>query len=162
LVTFGTPIRYGWDADGFANLLHFIYHRPREGLTPYRTVMPRTPTEVLHATDGDYIQQWGVAGTNLLPDAVAWRTWLAELRLHKLLQGQLRVRDLPQRLGFGQRVPQDGRTLLVDYSLDPQSSVLAGHAVYTRIQWLEFHVAEVARYFYAARDYTANGRIGLV
>ena len=28
MVTFGTPIRYGWDSSGYGRLLHFINHRP--------------------------------------------------------------------------------------------------------------------------------------
>ncbi len=65
LVTFGTPIRYGWDTNGYAKLLHFTYHRPRPGVPEYLTSLPRTVEDLLQATDGDYVQQLGIAGTNL-------------------------------------------------------------------------------------------------
>ena len=48
------------------------------------------------------------------------------------------------------RVAEEGKTLLVDYG-PVEGNVaqhLAGHAVYTRISWLPFHVEEVARRFY--------------
>ena len=96
LVTFGTPIRYGWDSDGYAKLLHFVYHRPRSGVAEYRTTLPRSIEDLLHATDGDYVQQLGIAGTNLPPAGIGLRSWLADLRLARLLQPGLRRRDLFQ------------------------------------------------------------------
>ena len=148
LVTFGTPIRYGWDTDGYAKLLHFVYHRPRSGVAEHRTALPRSIEDVLHATDGDYVQQFGIAGTNLMPAGVALRSWLADLRLARLLQPGLRRRDLPSRLKTGQRIPDEGETLLVEYPDSPAARQLAGHGIYTRLTWLPFHAAEVARRFY--------------
>lgn len=148
IVTFGTPIRYGWDTDGYGKLLHFVHHRPLPGKPAYRTALPTNPAEVLAAADGDYIQHWGIAGTNLPPDALAWRTWLAELKLRRLLQADLRSRDLLRHLQAGMRVATEGRTLLVDYGDSPQSRLQAGHAVYTLAQWLPYHAIEVARSFY--------------
>ena len=152
MVTFGTPIRYGWDTAGYAKLLHFVHHRPLPGIPVYRTALPTNPVEVLAAVGGDYVQHWGIAGTNLPPDAIAWRTWLAELKLGKLFQGGLRSRDLLKHLQAGMRVAAEGRTLLVDYGDSPQARLLAGHAVYTLVQWLPFHVIEVARQFYGLRS----------
>ncbi len=148
LVTFGTPIRYGWDTDGYAKLLHFVYHRPRSGLAEHRTTLPQSIDDLLHATDGDYVQQIGIAGTNLMPAGVGLRSWLADLRLARLLQPGLRRRDLPSRLKTGQRVPDEGETLLVEYPDSPTARQLAGHAIYTRLIWLPFHASEVARRFY--------------
>lgn len=150
LVTFGTPIRYGWDTDGYARLLHFVNHRPREGLPPYQTAIPRSPEDVLAAVDGDYIQHWGIAGTNLAPNALAWRTWVADVRLGRWLQRSVRRRDLFERLKAGMRVAEDGETLLVDYGPMEGNITqhLAGHAVYTRLPWLPFHAEQVARRFY--------------
>jgi len=150
LATFGTPIRYGWDTDGYAKLLHFVHHRPREGLPSYQAALPRSPEDVLAAVDGDYIQHWGIAGTNLTPNVFAWRTWMADVRLGRLLQGSLRRRDLFERLKAGMRVAEEGETLLVDYGPveDNIAQHLAGHAVYTRLRWLPFHAEQVARRFY--------------
>ncbi len=34
LVTFGTPVRYGWDTDGYRSLTHWIHHNPMNEETP--------------------------------------------------------------------------------------------------------------------------------
>ena len=152
LVTFGTPIRYGWDAGGYAKLLHFVHHRPRPGLPEYRTALPRSAEDVLQAADGDYIQQLGIAGTNLTPNVLAWGTWLAEGRLGRLLQSTSGRRELLARWQMGLRIPAEGETLLVDYGPTTDSVLqhLAGHAVYTRLPWLPFHAAEVVQRLYGA------------
>lgn len=151
LVTFGTPIRYGWDTNGYAKLLHFIYHRPRSGVPEHRTVWPPSIEDLMQATDGDYVQQIGIAGTNLVPVGVGLRSWLADLRLARLLQPGLRRRDLLGRLKTGQRVPDEGETLLVEYPDSPAARQLAGHAIYTQLTWLPFHATEVARRFYGPK-----------
>jgi len=148
LVTFGTPIRYGWDTDGYARLLHVIYHRPRTGLPQYRTALPRSVGDLLRAVDGDYIHQFGIAGTNLMPLGIGLPTWLADLRLGRLLQAGIGPSGLIRHLRVGQRVPAEGETLLVAYPDISAARQLAGHAIYTRQSWLPFHAAEVARRFY--------------
>ena len=152
VVTFGTPIRYGWDTGGYARLLHFVHHRPTEGHPPYRAVPPGSIDEVLTAAGGDYIQHAGIAGTNLPPHLIAWRTWIADVRLARLLEGPLRRRDFWRRLKAGMRVAEDGDTLLVDYGPVEGTIAehLAGHAVYTRHHWLLFHAEQVAEQFYTA------------
>ena len=152
LVTFGTPIRYGWDTNGYAKLLHVIYHRPRPGLPSYQTGLPRSLDDVLQAADGDYIQQLGIAGTNIAPNLFAIGTWLAERNLGRLLHGQLSPRELIAAWKAGVRVPEDGETLLVDYGSSEGHVFrhLAGHAVYTRLPWLAFHATEIAQTFYGA------------
>jgi hypothetical protein len=146
LVTWGTPIRYGWDTGGYAKLLHFIYHRPRSGISEHLTALPGSVEDWLHATDGDYLQQLGIAGTNLAPAVLP--AWLADWRLGRLLQPGIRRRDLLRRLKIGQRVPHEGETLLVEYPDGPVARQLAGHAIYTRSSWLPYHAIEVARRFY--------------
>ncbi len=149
IVTFGTPIRYGWDTGGYDHLLHFVNHRPAEGLPPYLTRFPPSADDILSARDGDYIQQLGIAGTNIAPNALAWRSALADLRLHRLLQSGVRKKDLLKRLRLGQRVPDEGTTVLVDYG-DPRGNILehvAGHAVYTTTDWMLFHAEQVAQQY---------------
>jgi hypothetical protein len=150
LVTFGTPIRYGWDTDGYARLLHVVHHRPRDGFPQHRTALPTSVEDILRAADGDYVQQLGIAGTNLTPNILAWRAWLADVRLSRLLQRGVRRRDLLARLKAGMRVPDEGHTLLVDYGpIDGHiGQHHAGHAVYTRRTWLPFHAREVVDRFY--------------
>lgn len=150
LVTFGTPVRYGWDRGGYDRLLHFINHRPKAGAPNWRATFPPRVDDVLHATGGDYVQQIGIAGTNALPNVLSWRAWLAERRLNALLQPDHSPTDLLSRLKLGQRVPDAGTTLLVDYG-PPQGNLaqhLAGHAVYTRHDWLLFHAEQVVHWLY--------------
>ncbi|MFQ5730784.1 MAG: hypothetical protein ACE5KM_02395 [Planctomycetaceae bacterium] len=152
-VTFGTPIRYGWDTRGFSGLLHFVNHRPVEGVPDYLAGFPPTAEDVLKAAEGDYVQQIGIAGTNAPPNVLAWRALLADRRLNKLLQPGLRARDLYERLKLGMRVPEQGTTLLCNYG-PPQVSIarhLAGHAVYTQPEWLLFHAEQTVDSLYASQ-----------
>ena len=88
MVTFGTPIRYSWNPAGHARLLHFIYHRPAPGRPHYLAAFPPKLDDVLRAADGDYVQQLGIAGTNVAPSLLAWRARVADRRLGRLLQDQ--------------------------------------------------------------------------
>ncbi len=81
VVTLGTPVRYGWDADGYGNLLHFIHHRPVDGLPDDRAPFLPSAEDILQVKQGDCVQQLGIAGTNFTPPAWAWRAWLADTRL---------------------------------------------------------------------------------
>ena len=153
LVTFGTPIRYGWDSGGYSRLLHFIHHRPAPGLPAHRAAWPPVLDDVLKAAGGDYVQQLGIAGTNSVPSVFAWRARWADRRLARLLQAGDNGGPSPEPFRAGAIVPDEGTTLLVDYG-EPGGSIAqhqAGHAVYTRRRWLLFHAEEVVRRFYASR-----------
>lgn len=146
IVTFGTPIRYGWETNGYARLVHFVNHRPQSGLPECRAAFPPTLDAILNASSGDFVQQAGIAGTNVMPGVIGWRTWLADRRLNALLQPDLPARRLKERLKLGMRVPEEGITFLVDYGL-PEGNIArhhAGHAVYTDMKWLCFHAEQVA------------------
>ncbi len=147
IATFGTPVRYGWDTQGYRRLIHFIHHRPADGVADYRVPFPFSPHDAREARHGDYVQQLGIAGTNLRPNILAWFSWKAERRLRRVLQPGLRRRDTWDRLCLGQRVPAEGDTLLVDYpaSDDRLRQHLFGHAIYTHSNWLLFHAEEVAK-----------------
>lgn len=150
MVTFGTPIRYGWNCGGYAKLLHFINHRPAQGLPEYRAPFPPKVEDILSAADGDYIQQLGIAGTNVMPSVFSWRAWMADSRLNRLLQAEASETRTLDRFRAGAIVPDEGTALLVDYG-PPEGNIaehLAGHAVYTRKHWLLFHAEEVARRLY--------------
>jgi len=151
IVTFGTPIRYGWDPTGVNKLLHFVHHRPAPGLPKHRAHFPESVDEILTAEYGDYVQHFGIAGTNAMPPILAWRAWRADRNLHALLQPHLPPQGLLARLKFGVRVADAGETLLVDYGRthEPLIKHLVGHAVYTRREWLLFHTEEVVRRWYA-------------
>jgi hypothetical protein len=153
LVTMGTPVRYGWDPCGYAKLLHFTNHCPSEGLPEHVANFPPNADEILQATGGDVIQQLAIAGTNFTPQLWAWRAALADRALGSLLQSGIRKRDLLNRLRMGCRIHADGVNLLVDYG--PREGNVAyhhaGHAVYTRSQWMPFHLEQIARHCYGLK-----------
>ncbi len=142
MVTFGTPVRYGWDSGGYSRLTHFIYHRPTDGLAEYLAPFPPTLEQMYDATAGDFVQQFFIAGTNFPVNLLAFRRWRAERKLKKILQGRHSSRKLLTWLNTGARVPDEGRAMLVDYSTgDPEyASSVAGHAIYTHRNWLPFHL----------------------
>lgn len=150
IVTFGTPIRYGWDPRGYARLLHIVNHRPLPGIPPYRAAFPASVTDVFEAVGGDYIQQMGIAGTNVMPGFFSWRAWLADSRLNELLQPDYPMRGLVDRIRLGMRAHEQGTTMLVDYGPAKGSVVehIAGHAIYTRTEWMLFHAEQVVRQMY--------------
>ena len=154
LVTCGTPVRYGWETNGYGKLLHFIHHRPVPDKDPTVAVFPREVDDVLTARFGDYLQQFGIAGTNFAPTAWAWRASLADRRLGQLLQPGIHTRQLLERWKLGTRAHDEGTNLLVDYGLPTEhvGQHIAGHAVYTRRDWLLFHAEEVARRFYGLAE----------
>jgi hypothetical protein len=149
-VTFGAPIRYGWDTGGYAKLMHVVNHRPRADLPEYLTAMPTSAEDLLTARDGDYVHQLGIAGTNIMPDVVNWRALDADIRLGKLLQPGISRRELLDRLKLGMRVADEGHSLLVDYGAEDHNIAahLAGHGVYTRLDRLAKHAEWVADAFY--------------
>lgn len=152
IVTFGTPIRYGWDSGGYRKLMHFIHRRPSQGLPEHRASFPPKLERIMSAADGDYVQQLGIAGTNVRPTVFAWRSRLADERLNQLLQPGDAQADALAQFQAGAIVPEEGTTLLVDYGPAEGSIAehFAGHAVYTLEKWMLFHAEEVARRFYGA------------
>lgn len=152
VVTFGTPIRYGWESGGYHKLLHIVNHRPAQHLDEHQMPHPLRPLHILKASHGDYVHQFGIAGTNLIPVPLAVRTFLADWRLGSLLQPDVSWRHLIGNYGHAQRVPHEGKTLLVDYQDSDWKfwKHLMGHGSYTRSRWLPFHASEIAKHFYAA------------
>ncbi|MDP6445148.1 MAG: hypothetical protein QGG36_01755 [Pirellulaceae bacterium] len=151
-VTLGTPVRYGWDSGGYDRLLHIVNHRPQPGLAAHLGRVPESIEDVMQGRGGDYIQMWGIAGTNFAPSGWAFRARAADRRLHRLVQDGHRRRDLLKRLRLGVRVHDEGRTLLVDYG-DAAGRVaehIAGHAVYTRRDLMCFHLEQIVRQLYSS------------
>ncbi len=150
LATFGTPVLYGWNQAGYNRLLHFVFHRPVAGLPAYRAPFPLEPERIFRAADGDYVQQLGIAGTDVPPGIFAWRARWADRRLGRMLQASLPDASAVERLRPGVRVAESGTTLLVDYGTTRGrlADHCGGHAVYAQRQWLLFHAQEIARRFY--------------
>ena len=147
IVTFGTPVRYGWDRDGYTRLLHFVHHRTADGLPDYRTPapLPQKLSDILNATYGDWVQTIGIAGTNTSPTILEVGKYRANIPMKRLLESGLSGINIMQlRNRWGIRIPHEGTTLLVDYDAE---SDLMGHGVYTKKVWLPFHIQEVLQRF---------------
>jgi hypothetical protein len=86
IATFGTPIRYGWCLREADRLLNIINHHPRADVPSHQTRFPPSIDDLLAATDGDYVQQFGIAGTNISPGLLALRAWWADVTLGRLLE----------------------------------------------------------------------------
>lgn len=161
IVAFGTPVRYGWDINGCAQLVHVLHHRPHDPATPFLTkplFPPHTPVDAINATWGDWIQAFAVAGT----DVVSATTLDENERFTALLERNLanpdhdldtrfiptaRLRDTCYRWKQGTRCHVDGVNLLVNYQPSgetvlglPLESTVFGHGVATTVKWLPAHL----------------------
>ncbi|HET6882233.1 MAG TPA: hypothetical protein VFI31_18860, partial [Pirellulales bacterium] len=113
---------------------------------------PVRTDDVLHGANGDFVQQVAIAGTDTPPAPLILRSWLANRRLGKLLENDHAAQELADLLEAGARVPDCGTTLLVDYGANQGSPAehLAGHAVYTRPEWLLFHAERMVQHLYGS------------
>lgn len=150
IVTFGTPIRYGWESRGYRRLLHITHHRRTDHLPDYLVPFPFPWDDLRTARHGDYVQQLAIAGTDFLWNLTSWSALRVEHGLHGMLEGGLRRIDTLNRLRLGMRVPAEGRTLLIDYAQDADHcrEQLLGHAIYTSTAWLPYHFSQVAEHLY--------------
>lgn len=149
LVTFGCPIRYGWDSRGYNRLLHFVNHHPLPGHPPYLTRPPGSLLDLLRGRDGDFIHQAGIAGSNFSTPLIP-RNWRADRRLAKLFAPDQHWYGILRNVRSGMRVAEEGTTLLVAYPPEPSRWIehLVGHGIYTLNRWLLFHAEEVVRRLY--------------
>jgi hypothetical protein len=150
LVTMGTPIRYGWETNGYAKLLHIAAHRPAHPHRDWHAPRYARLLRALAALDGDFVHQIGIAGSGFPVLPVFWRTHVANRSLKRLL-----ARGVPwflfKNMAAGDRTHDEGHTDLVDYD-DPSWTPLGhlfGHAYYTRSRWLPLHAELVAASFYS-------------
>jgi hypothetical protein len=153
IVTFGTPVRYGWDPSGIGNLLHLVNHRNlrTDGKNWLAKMeLPQITMEMPIAWGGDYVQELAVAGTDAVPltesaKAANKRVW----EMVESYDGFERWLECARR---AVRFPGEGRCLLVDYkdstgSTNPRDHYY-GHAVYTRRHALLFNTTQIVRAFY--------------
>lgn len=143
-VTFGTPVMYTWPDSGYYRLLNIVNHRG----TSHNAGSLRG---ILHTKDGDYIQQLGILGTDLIA------TLPAERRHNKRLDEVFgKGRDIKQwkiNLAKKMRVSPHGKTYLVNYkdhsrTLPNFAATMFGHGVYTKFDTMLFNTRLVTEYFY--------------
>jgi hypothetical protein len=162
VVTFGTPVRYGWDTSGCDQLLHVLHHRSEQdpAAITCKPLYPLYPVaEVIKATWGDWVQSFAVAGT----DVASPTSRAINLRLSEVLQSGLADPQIDETLEklkpasfqalcarwkAATRCHSDGLNLLVQYEPSGLTtafgtaleSSLFGHGVYTTTPWLASHL----------------------
>jgi hypothetical protein len=162
VAAFGTPVRYGWDTNGYRQLVHLQHHKQWDKNRPEITrplFPPFSPHEAVTAKYGDWVQAFAIAGTDVptLPgrnmhDALGR---ILEAGLANPRHGfdtrfvfPKKVRDACARWKAGTRCHTDGRSLLVDYAftgrktklLLPIEQSVFGHGVATTIDFLPTHL----------------------
>jgi len=157
-VTFGTPVRYHWGKYKYYRLLSIINHRSLVQISGLREIK-----------DGDYVQQWGTAGTDMMPPA-------GEIKLNDSLDAILdkgrSMAGLMNRMQRKRRLKAKnsdnnlvGHTVLVDYKdnkpdprLFPRKFSFShsirtqfGHGVYTLKNAMLFNVNLVVEQMYTKK-----------
>lgn len=176
-VTFGTPPRYGWGLGDYEyNLLNIINHRG-EGhsggsvlelldikkfdftLLNILDFLSKKYDEVrklsgfLYTEDGDYVQQWGISGTDIT--ALDRKDRELNLKLDKLLGEGRDSNKWLKNVQAGKRVPDYGKTILVDYGDagdregEPNCiGTLFGHGTYIRYNAMLFNTKLIVEELY--------------
>jgi hypothetical protein len=153
VVTFGTPVRYGWDPSGLGKLLHIVNHRTlrTDGKTWLSKMeLPQITVEMPIAWGGDYVQELAVAGTDALPTTEAGKT--ANKAVWELVEPYDGFERWVECARRAVRCPSEGRCLLVDYKDCTGSSNARdhyyGHAIYTRLDTMLFNTTEIVTGLY--------------
>ena len=153
VVTFGTPVRYGWDLSGIGKLLHVVNHRPmrvdgKRWLA--KMELPQITMEMPIAWGGDYVQQLAVAGSDAA--TTSEQAKVVNKALWELLEpwdGFERWLECARRTT---RCQNDEQCLLVDYKDSTGSTSardhLYGHAAYTRTNAMLFNTGEIVQVLY--------------
>jgi len=153
LVTFGAPVRYGWDPSGIGKLLHVVNHRNlrMDGKSWLAKMeLPQITMEMPIAWGGDYVQELAVAGCDAVPPTESAKA--ANRAVWEMVEpydGFERWLECARR---AVRCPSEGDCLLVDYkdstgSTNPRDHYY-GHAVYTRRHVLLFNTTQIVRALY--------------
>ena len=154
VVTFGTPVRYGWDSSGVGKLLHVVNHRPMRADGKRwlaKMELPQITMEMPIAWGGDYVQQLAVAGSDAVPASPEAKA--ANKALWELLEPYDGFERWLECARKSVRCANDGICLLVDYkdagSTNPRDH-LYGHAAYTRMNAMLSNTAETVKVMYSS------------
>ena len=147
-VNFGTPVCYGWDSAGYRRLLHVVNHQPQIGQSEWICSPIEAGKQMRAAPQGDLVQVLGITGSDFLPWLLNQQSRNCETKLQQFLAPDYLRRDWWSRAKLGMRVADEGQTVLVEYdNFDKHASDTLGHSVYTRAQWLSFHLDLVAEMY---------------
>lgn len=155
IVTFGMPVRYGWDPSGLGRLLHIINHRTlrTDGkIWLSKMELPQITMEMPIAWGGDYVQELAVAGSDAVPatepeKAANKAVW----EMVEPFDGFERWLECARR---AVRIPGEGLGILADYKDSTGSTNVRdhyyGHAAYTRLNAMLFNTTEIVRTLYSS------------
>lgn len=146
-VTLGAPPRYSWALNSKMRLIHFINHR---NSSDSRAFQGGSPSGVLTTRDGDYIQQWGVAGSDFFSPIEKERIINKELDYY--FDSGIDRKIFRERIKLKKRLHNEGHHFLVDYGDQGRVpnfiKTIFGHGVYTKVEFLGFHLSIIGKYFY--------------
>jgi hypothetical protein len=149
-VTYGTPVRYGWDPSGLGKLLHVINHRVlrtdgKKWLA--KMELPQITMEMPIAWGGDYVQQLAVAGCDAVPKTEQAKA--ANKAIWELVEPWDGFERWLECARKSVRCPNDGDCLLVDYKDSTGSTNVRdhyyAHAAYTRLNAMLFNTSEIVK-----------------
>ena len=148
VVNFGAPISYGWDSAGYRKLLHVVNHVPQSGQAEWLCSLIEAGKNFRDGVPGDMAQILGITGSDFLPWLLNRTTREVEKQLHDFLAPDCSRRDWWSRASIGMRVADEGETVLVKYdNTDGLASLTFGHSVYTKPEWLGFHLDLVGQMY---------------
>lgn len=143
-VTLGAPLRYPFAPSTEMQFLHIINHRGTSDQAEHLLGFWRT-------TGGDYVQQWGTAGSDTL--ATTSKERHINRQLDTLLGKGMDTRVWVHSVAARQRVGELGQTLLVNFKdhdgLKPNGlGSIFGHGIYTRFRIMHFLTRQICFYLY--------------
>ena len=142
-VTFGTPCRYEWKLSHQMRVLHFINHR-------HTDVLGGTFSGVVNTRDGDYIQQWAGAGTDMMSPTP--HEMMINKKLDHLLDAGMNIEQIQKNIRQRRRLHGHGHHYLVDYGDNGKYpnflKTIFGHVVYTRLNLMKLHLYLIGEKFY--------------
>ncbi|CAG1020842.1 hypothetical protein DOJK_00610 [Patescibacteria group bacterium] len=147
IVTFGTPVRYAWGNYQNYRLLAIVNHRSDS-----------TVSGILSTRDGDYVQHWGITGTDAFPP----NNLSLNDAFDSVLDEGRNLTYLAQQSSTRQKNPA-GDNLFLDYQdnapmpidlLDPLNlthciKTLFGHGVYTQLDKMQFNLNTIIQHWYS-------------
>jgi hypothetical protein len=161
IASFGTPVRYGWDTNGYHKLIHVSHHRseqPQQSTTK-PLFPPHSIGDIFQAKHGDWVQAFALAGTDVSPPT-SFNNNKAYSKLFERGVSPIEttlelkfifpkaLRELCGRWKHGIRCHEDGLNLLVQYepcgrkmvTRRPIEESMFGHGVATVEEWLPRHL----------------------
>ncbi len=152
VVTFGTPVRGGWDTSGIGHLLHFVNHRPVRGDGKHwlaKMELPQIAWEIPMVSGGDYVQQLAVAGSDCALENT--EAELVNQELREILEPYDGFERWLECVRRGTRCQNDGKALLVDYKVNGEvvpRSHLFGHGCYSENRATLFNTSKIVEQLY--------------